>query len=88
MAVSPLHSSLQEGGTMACLRFEADDRLGADDVAVVEVAARELLDDLPGEWSQMKVKCRKHDDGTSPLWVRRRASDDGLPEDFLPLRQV
>jgi len=39
---------------MTCLRFEADGELGADDVAVAEVAARELLDDLPGDW-QVRV---------------------------------
>jgi hypothetical protein len=39
---------------MACLRFEADGQLGADAVAVAAVAARELLDDLPGDW-QVRV---------------------------------
>jgi hypothetical protein len=43
-------------------------------------------DDLLGEWSQMKVKSCEHDDGTGPLWVRRRASDDRLLKDGLSLR--
>lgn len=35
---------------MPGLRLEVDDQLDADDAAAAEVAAREVMEELPGDW--------------------------------------
>ena len=73
---------------MACLRFETDDQLGADDVAVAEVAARELLDDLPGDWqvrvfrvsegAAYGIRVRKNDEAAVHLFGEGDVREKGL----------
>ena len=57
---------------MACLRFEADDQLGTEDVAVAEVAAHELLDHLPGDWQVRVFRAS----GTAAYGIRVRKNDE------------